>query len=75
MLTSGQDYPLHGDLKTVHPGLYDVFMHCIMQIFEVYVSPHGPLNLFSYFLQGSLIPDLGTYGVVTLGCIVELVFP
>jgi hypothetical protein len=32
-------------------------------MFEAYIAPRGPLNMFSYFPQGSLIPDLGTSSV------------
>jgi len=28
-------------------------------MFGVYMAPRGPLNMFSYFPKGSLLPDLG----------------
>jgi hypothetical protein len=28
-------------------------------MFEAYMGPRGPMNLFSYFPQGSILPDLG----------------
>jgi hypothetical protein len=68
-LTSVQDYPPKGDLKKVHPKLHDIFMRCVAKMFQAHISPHGPLNLFSYFLKGSLIPDLGMYSFAILGCI------
>jgi hypothetical protein len=37
-------------------------------MFEEYIAPHGPLNLFSYFPRGSIIPDLGT-NFITADCI------
>jgi hypothetical protein len=62
-----QDYPPKGDLKKVHPKLHDIFMRCIAKMFQAHISPHGPLNLFSYFPKGSLIPDLGMYSFAILG--------
>jgi hypothetical protein len=30
-------------------------------MFEEHMAPRGPLNLFSYFPKGSLLPDLGEF--------------
>jgi JmjC domain, hydroxylase len=72
---SVQDYPPKGDLEKVHPELHNLFMHCVAKMSQTHISPHGPLNLFSYFPEGSLIPDLGRYRFAILGCAAEFVFP
>lgn len=56
-----QDYPPQNDLRTVHPKLYQRFLSCLENMFESYMSPRGPLNLFSYCPQESIPPDLGSF--------------
>ena len=40
-------------------------MQCMEHMFEAHMAPRGPLNLFSCFPQGSLLPDLGSYDFMT----------
>jgi hypothetical protein len=54
-----KDYPPNCDLHKIHPKLHRIFLRCIEQMFGVYMAPRGPLNMFSYFPKGSLLPDLG----------------
>lgn len=68
-----QDYPPNGDLEKVHRKLYDTFIGCIPRTLAPHVAPRGPLNLFSYFPQGSVMPDLGMYGFIILSPIVIVI--
>ncbi|KAF8220445.1 hypothetical protein L208DRAFT_1209627, partial [Tricholoma matsutake] len=54
-----RDYPPTSDLQDINPRLYEAFTTCIENMFPVHMASRGPLNLFSYFPKGSVLPDLG----------------
>ncbi|PPQ81345.1 hypothetical protein CVT26_014429 [Gymnopilus dilepis] len=54
-----QDYPTNGNLHDLHPTVAEKFYRLVEKIAPSFLSPRGPMNLASYWPNGSNVPDMG----------------